>query len=411
MMPRPFPVSPWEGLDIPSAVLLGIQRDPRPPLLFGPHRLERLRIVIIDRDPSAGEMEEAEEDGADDDTEILPQIPLDRFRPPTPARPVQGEILRGEDGTLYERFGHRIRPLNALASGPRGEVLEIAASPVVKPADDSRRNPKGDGAVVSETPPDPENTAIRPLFAAPGHWRVVQLGEFRPMLSPQLAQPARLRDAHWLPCHVQVFECPPPQTRETLAAAALGDARHAAQLAPLTPQLAHALQLAAVLPPPMRGTVRFLHLRLAHDPTGQEPRDQTPAPAETPAAAPQTAAAPATAAPAPKTGVPNAFAQNAPYVLSRDDAYADLMADDRAFAHPLRRWFRRSAPVAPAALRDWQLQLSGRSGDEQLWAVPPPAGWRRDSAVLGWAAQTLERNGYSPAVLPEWRLYWRRRGC
>src|SRR5262249_33052534 len=44
-----------------------------------------------------------------------------RLRP----RLVQGEILSDDDGRLFEKVGHRIRPLQRLFSGPRGEVLEL----------------------------------------------------------------------------------------------------------------------------------------------------------------------------------------------------------------------------------------------------------------------------------------------
>src|SRR2546422_10370288 len=88
---------------VPSAMLLGIQRDPGPPVVFGPHRFERLRIVIVDRDPAADDDGGGFDAEESDDTEILPQLALQRRGPLPPARPVHGEILRGEDGALYER--------------------------------------------------------------------------------------------------------------------------------------------------------------------------------------------------------------------------------------------------------------------------------------------------------------------
>lgn len=437
MMLRHFPTSPWEGLDAPSAaLLLGIQRDPGPPVQFGPHRFERLRIVIIDRDPTDGESDD-DNDSADgrEEPEILQQLPMLRRGALPPSRPVHGEILRGEDGALYERFGQRIRPLRALATGPRGEVLEIAAAPV-KPGADKRPAERAPAPAPAPMPtPEPVEAAapapepepppapavpVRALFAAPGHWRVVRLGDFRGALTAQLAEPARLRDTHWLPCHVQVFEATPPQSREALAAMALGDAQRATELIPVTPPLVHALQLAAVLPPPVRGTARFVHLCLAHDPTDLD--EPAPAPAAAPVAPAPVAAAPVAPPPAapppppapppgPKTEIPAALLQTAPFVLSREAAYADLAADDHARASRLRRWFGTEPRITEPALREWQLQLSGRSLDEQLWAVPPPTGWRRDDGVLAWAAHALERGGYTPTLLQEWRLFWRRRGC
>jgi hypothetical protein len=171
----------------------------------------------------------------------------------------------------------------------------------------------------------------------------------------------------------------------------------------------------------MRGAQRFAHVSPAHDPTArEEPPSAAPAPAAaacavvvpaavSPAATP--APAPAPAALARKTEIPAAYIQNAPFLLSREAAHHDLVSDDCAGASRVRRWFGSAAKIDERALREWQLQLSGRAIDEQLWAVPPPAGWRRDEGVRAWAAHALERGGYEVALLPEWRLYWRRRGC
>lgn len=449
MMLRPFPASPWEGLDVPSALLLGIQRESGPPVQVGPHRLQRLRIVIIDRDLPADDADFEENEEFGDEPEILPT--LARWGGPIPpVRPVHGEILRSDDGALYERFGHRIRPLRGLAAGPRGEVLEIAATPA---REEPSRGAKSPAAAPAQTPtpspaPDPEPapqptaSAVRALFAAPGHWRVVRFGDFRPTLLPQLEAPARLRDTHLLPCYVQIFEAAVGLARETLLHAVRSVTRAEGELVPVTPPLVQVLQLAALLPPPTRGVQRWVHLTPAHDPTQRENRaPETAAATETappipmpPAAAPaspsvataQAIAPPAApaAAPAPvstpvsvpalpparKTEIPAAYAQSAAFVVSREAAYQDLLDDDRACASPLRRWLVRGK-VAPEALRQWQQQMSGRPADEQLWAVPPPAGWRRDLDLRGWAARTLEAAGYDAALLSEWRLYWRRRGC
>jgi len=439
MMLRSFPASPWEGLDVPSAVLLGIQRDPGPPLHFGPHRFERLRIVIIDRDPIAGDDDGDFDDDQTDDTEILPRIPLLRRGPLPPARPVHGEILRGEDGALYERFGQRIRPLRALAAGPRGEVLEVETTGDRQQAAGDRGQLPNDGNAHEFTPP-PASRLLSPespraLFPESGHWRVVRFGDFRAVLTPQLAQPERLRDAHWLPCHVQVFECVPPPSREALATAALGEASCAAELLPLTPPLVHALQLAALLPPPARGAARFLHLRLAHDPTEQKSEDGAPRaenrePQTEEKAAPSSvlrppppvpSAPPPVTAPAlaaakrgeagPKTDIPAVFLRDGAFARSREEVFFAL-ARERGFWSALGRRLRRlfRPGVAARDLHPWQVLLSGRSADEQLWAVPPPPGWAHDTSVRAWAQRTLELAGYDPfAMLREWEIYWRRK--
>jgi hypothetical protein len=423
MMLRHFPTNPWEGLDVPSALLLGIQRDPGPPVLLGSRRFERLRIVIIDRDEPADEVDaedETETTEGDDEPQILPQLMRWGAAVP-PARRVHGEILRGENGALYERFGQRIRPLRSLAAGPRGEVVEIAAAPPPGAADrgpsaSDRSQEAAEKPSQSPLPPAGPSSPdpVRALFPSPGQWRVVRFGDFRLCLTPQLAQPARIRESHSLPCHVQVFECAATQSREAIAAVVLGAAARAGELLVVTPPLVQALQLAAVLPPPVRGAQRFAHVSPAHDPTGRE-EQAAAAPgacavvASSPA--PTIAAAPVAAAPARKAEIPAAYFQNAPFIHSREAAHHELVTDGQAGANWLRRWFGRAAKTDDRALREWQLQLSGRSIDEQLWAVPPPAGWRRDEGICAWAAQALERGGYDSALLSEWRLYWRRRGC
>jgi len=61
--------------------------------------------------------------------------------------------------------------------------------------------------------------------------------------------------------------------------------------------------------------------------------------------------------------------------------------------------------------RKWRALLAGKSTDEQLWAVHPPAGTLGDSAVREWAQQTLERGGYdAQKMIGEWEIFWRRRG-
>jgi hypothetical protein len=55
--------------------------------------------------------------------------------------------------------------------------------------------------------------------------------------------------------------------------------------------------------------------------------------------------------------------------------------------------------------------LSGKSADEQLWAVRPPKGGVFHSAIRDWAYKTLETAGYDPrTMLLEWEIFWRRKG-
>jgi len=81
-----------------------------------------------------------------------------------------------------------------------------------------------------------------------------------------------------------------------------------------------------------------------------------------------------------------------------------------AFIRRLTNWFGHR-PAWREAWRKWQALLSGKSLDEQLWAVRPPRGWTTRQAVRDWARQTLEQAGYDPRMmLVEWEIFWRRKG-
>jgi len=59
----------------------------------------------------------------------------------------------------------------------------------------------------------------------------------------------------------------------------------------------------------------------------------------------------------------------------------------------------------------WQTLLAGRNGDDQLWAVRPPAGMLAHPFVSAWANRALELAGYdSQKMFSEWQIFWRRKG-
>jgi hypothetical protein len=370
---------------------------------------------------------------SDELEQVLPRLnawPTDAL-----ARPILGEILRGEQGEWYERVGNHIRPIRHLASGPNGEVLEVPkAFPISRtpqpPADEVDEAVEEDDDPL-ETPSagpvppaeDPPRTAFRRLLTEPGAWRVLPFRPFAPLLAPQLSEPTRLRDSHRLPCQVQVFEALAPQRIEALARAILGDAAGPTDLQPLTPTLVAQLDLAQWLPRPSRvppfspeqGLVRpgqrFFRLTLASDPTASsQPSAPAPAPAPNPVVAPPDAAVanPPALGPDRKTEIPTLFLRPWEFRQTRDEAVAILRRTRSWTAHlmrPLRR-LRHDTEF-----RKWQLLLSGRSADEQLWAVPPPRGWLGDPWLRDWARQTLELNGYESSVLlAEWEIFWARKG-
>src|SRR5262249_56189058 len=95
----------------------------------GGERVERLRVWLC------GPGEEIEFDPlntmagmtAGAPPQLLPQMPATNTGLALRPRLVQGEILSDDDGRLYEKVGRRIRPLQRLFSGRRGEVLELPA--------------------------------------------------------------------------------------------------------------------------------------------------------------------------------------------------------------------------------------------------------------------------------------------
>lgn len=471
-------------------ILVGIQRDMCPPLAFGDTRLERMRIIVIAPEQAA-QLFDSEPDVADGDllAEVLPRwpqaLPLARA-PQSRPRPVLGEILRGENGALYERFGNRIRPLRRLVSGPSGEVLEIAGSreapprlharvaapPVieeeVKPETESANSE--DKVLSSQDQPKPGSgegekvnafPAFHPLFPEPGQWRVVRLGDFKSMLAPQLVQPERLRDVHRLPCYVQVFELTAPQRMESLAEAIFGDASAVSGLRPLTPAIVQQLQLAPLLPAPPRlsrpmprqpGLLlphdRFFCLEIANDPTdeagekgnngarenttgGQRsspslPHSPAPPPATTASGhplvpAPASIAGTATSAPAVpltppaptalKASIPVQFLKPWEFRVSREEALF-AMIRSRSFFGRVLAGLRRltGGPLFSGEFRKWQVLLTGKNPDEQLWAVRPPKRALDHPLIREWAGRTLASAGYDPhLMLAEWEIFWRRK--
>ena len=399
----------------PPMFFVAIQREVAPPVCFGQNRLQRMRVIFVEPEQASDRRELVDEPAF----EVLPPLPAPPYHLALQPRLVHGEILRGENEELYERIGNRIRRLRNLAAGPNGEILDVAAA--AKPVEPHR-------TWTVETPdPAPENThqnaqpqaaappagTFRKLLPDPGHWRVVPFGAFKQMLAPQLAHAERLRDSHRLPCHAQIFELTAPQHVEQLAAAIFGEAVPG-QLLPLTGNEAVQLQLAPVLPPPPRiprsgprapGMLfpgdRVFHLQIASDPTAEEPEPQR---------------APENIQPSPaqalKTSIPERFLKPWEFHLSREEALYDLSCAS-TFPGWLSSKLRRLVHCVAfrSELRRWQVLLSGKSVDEQLWSVRPPGGGLTHRFVQSWAKNAIELAGYDPRnMLTEWQVFWRRKG-
>jgi hypothetical protein len=439
--------------------LVAIQRPLPPPTLDRRNPLQRMGVMLLEEgepaafDPSdlvIGPLPEAV-------PPMPPTLPTSGHIPLYPRR-VQGEILCDETGRLYERIGRQLRSLHRLASGPHGEVLDLAPAVQAKPRTHS---PVADRPMVhdeqasagqppvdgndQEEPKAPNRSKVvslpaaahaapatyRKLLPDPGQWRVLRWGDFKGILAPQVAHPERLRDTHQLPCYVQVYEAVTPQRLESLAAMALGDPRGVSQLHPLTDAMAGKLELTALpqrrpqVPPHIRRESglafphdRVFRLQLAHDPTmGDGPQDSrrpqaAPEPHEprTPAADP--GAAPAVDCPGPKAAVPERFLKPWEFRLGREEVLYDMhitATRSGVLTSLLRRLKGRAG--GRREFRKWQILLCGKSLEEQLWAVRPPKGGLSHPGVREWAQKTLELAGYNPhAMLLEWEIFWRRKG-
>jgi hypothetical protein len=384
-------------------IFVGIQREIAPPLVFGQNRFQRMRVIVVE----PGEAIDLADAGGDDSLpEVLPQLPAPPHHLALQPRLVQGEILRGENDELYEKIGGRIRRLRRLVSGPRGEILDVVPEPV-----------PSIGPTQEDAPAQKQQQqapAIRKLLPSPGPRRVVCFGEYKQMLASQLAHPERLRDAHRLPCHVQVYEVAAPQKFDALVAAIFGNAATSGRLQPLIHEVVMHLQLGPLLPAPPRiphpgqresGVVlpgeRLFCLQLAGDPTDEE----NP---ELPAAAPHALISNQGL----KTSIPERFLKPWEFQISREEALYDLSSASTlmgALGATLQRLvhclvFRRE-------FRKWQVLLNGKSPDEQLWSVRPPRGGLTHRFILAWAQNALQLAGYDPRnMLTEWHIFWRRKG-
>ena len=307
---------------------------------------------------------------------------------------------------------HRLR-IMVFGTDPGG----FGSEPLFAPA------PSYDSAPAPIPAPRPR-MASRRLYADPGPEVIVAWGDVRELLTGQLAHPERLRDAHRLRCRAQVYEALAPQRCEALAAAMLGDASFLPLLHPLTDDLAAKLNLSATLPPkpalpPQRREPgffcagdRLVRLLVAGDPTtdgresSKEPDEAPPRPAPRQTRGP---AQPVSNG-ARSGSIPQHYLKEWEFRRSREEAIYQMHFETSHgwLQRLLRALFRRS--VSRREFFRWQIMLSGKSADDQLWSVRPPQGALGHPRVREWAARTLGLAGYDPALmLVEWEIYWRRK--
>ncbi len=268
-----------------------------------------------------------------------------------------------------------------------------------------------------------KRASYRHLFAEPGQKRLVRLGDFRAMLTPQLAHAERLRDAHRLPCYLQLYEATKAQPLTTLAAE-LGCDALPSQIQFVTESILRLLRLEG-LPRPRHAVVpqyqrppgmifpneRVFRLRVAQDPTADArlSGDAREAQANAARSAPSGQAAEASQR---KISIPDRFIKPWEFKLTREEALYEMHAGT-IFGSALASIVRHLSIFFAKRnqLRHWQQALRGKNFDDQLWSMIPPKGALSHPKIRRWALETLESAGYdSNAMLLEWEIFWRRKG-
>lgn len=331
-------------------------------------------------------------------------------------------IVQDERGQLYERVGPHLRPLRGAVAG-RAEIprrAEPVADRDPAPPEELDAEPPdagGDGDDPAAAP-----VGVRKLVPEPGLRRVVRFADFKAILAAQMAHASRIRDTHLVSCQVHVYEIDAPQRLESLAGTILGDPGRADQLRLLSQSLARVLDLIPLLPRRVRVPAharrdpglllrgeRIVFLQLADDPTA----DGVGAVAMSGASAgPGQPGDPGSTPVGRRTVIPERFLRPWEFQLSREEALYDMGAAHAA--GPIRRmldWLGGQA-TRRRQLRRWQTLLQGKTADEQLWEVRPPRGSLTHAAIREWARRMLAEAGYdSGRLLPEWEIFWRRKGA
>ena len=360
-------------------------------------------------------------------------------------RPLRGLVVRDANGQFYESIGQRLRPLQRIARGPTGELLElipVGGQPVAfeeqkkLQAMQQGEEPDAPSKVAPHTrattqqknsdtkqAPRPTFRGFRRLFGEPGIARIGTFGEFRSLLSPQCAHADRLRDSHRVKALVRVYEA----TCKQPIAAFFNDIQNEdpspAPLQPLGEAMFAKLELANLLPAasrPLRpahrepGIVlpyeRFFRLVLSADPTTEKPAESDATEGTAPATV-KNEAAPAKQN-VLRTSVPEAYMNPWEFRITRDEALYDMNRDALAQStfRKFGRWLKRRFS-GQTGLQKWQALLNGKSLDDQLWAVRPPQKAFQVKAIKDWVRSALTLAGYEPqSMILEWEVFWRRKG-
>lgn len=271
-----------------------------------------------------------------------------------------------------------------------------------------------------------DNRSHRKLFTDPGQWRVVTWGEFKEILAPQLAHPERLRDTYRLPCYVQVVETNRDVAIEELAKESSTPDGRPKPLYLLTDELATKLELTSLLPSlPARApegehrpnvlsaNQRVFRLLVANDPTvdvGSVTKRSAESKTATKPGESETRVAESAPSPVLKTSIPTSFVKEWEFKISREEAVYD-MNTVTLFTSLQRLVSRLRLLKQRREFRKWQVLLTGKNCDEQLWSVRPPENMLDHPFVRQWVTKTAQLGGYDAGtILVEWEIFWRRKG-
>lgn len=342
---------------------------------------------------------------------------------------VQGTVLSDREGRLYEKQDERVRLLGRVIKDAHGRLFEL-----IPEGGPSRAARDPDAERREETDQDTKDSLYAkrpsekygPLFHPQEIKRIVRFGEVKGLLLSQVMEPNRLRDEHRLLCKVETFEVSRSQSMESFASALLSETGIAGQLQLLTEAMMHKLQLTEVLPgrgrPRQAGTRqpgmllpgdRVFRLILVNDPTGNRRpvhsnKLHKADGSERPMDSFNQNCGPLNESTTLQTSIPQRFLKPWEFQLSREEALYDMriQSQNHSFFDRFRGWKRNGEE-----LKKWQALLIGKELDEQLWGVRPPTKAFQQSEVREWAQRALQQAGYDVGVmLPEWEVYWRRKG-
>jgi hypothetical protein len=389
--------------DSVRVLLVAIHHALQPAAFLGSHPLQRLQVLLaapgeeVDLEPLSA-IARATAGAA---RRLLPQLPVASAAGARP-RLVQGEILSDDDGRLYEKVGRRIRPLQRLFSGPRGEVLELPT--------DARAEARAESQAEARVEAQAEQRAPSPQAPDADASNNETQAKTRSEAPPQRPQAPQ-----------RPFRRLPQRPRESFRA------QHSGGRGVIRGPIPHSggapnAGRQSVRPEGATPNVAPNADRQSVRPEGGAPnagRQPVPPESATPNMAPNAGrqsrpegGAQNASARCLKTTIPEQWIKPWEFQISREEALYDMRAAASSRSAPfafIRDLTNRFAHGQ--AWRKWQALLAGKSLDEQLWAVRPPRGTIARAAVRDWARQTLEQAGYDTRVmLAEWEIFWRRKG-